>query len=138
MIRNVSYNNKEIFGEIDKLVGRSFGIKKRIKLGGTGSQRFVIRDSSSNIDELLALDTNLNYCNIELRSAGIIIRFRSILETFAWAVPYENLILNRKMGALTFSDGETYLEIEPAHNATLNISFFQKLNNLRSKDFKSN
>jgi len=42
---------------------------------------------------LLILDQNTNSCNIELRPKGIIVRFRSLLETYGLVIPYYKLKL---------------------------------------------
>ena len=132
MLRNASYNNKEIFNEINKLVGKPFGLKKRIQMGGTGSQRFVVKDSSHEITRLFDLDNNINYCNIELRNHGIIIRFRSLLETYAWAISFDRLSLNQYTDTCFITDEEHYMHIEPAYNTSFNQEFFKKLHDMNS------
>lgn len=93
MLLNVSYNKPEIFAKIDKEVGKPFGFFDRFKNGGTGSPKLFVISSSQEIDELFELDSYINTCNIELRPNGIIVRFRSILETFALPIPYYRLTL---------------------------------------------
>jgi hypothetical protein len=39
------------------------------------------------------LDKNINSCNVELRPKGIIVRFRSLLETYGLIIPYFKLKL---------------------------------------------
>jgi len=58
-----------------------------------GSPKLVINQSSIDIHNLLVLDNNLNTCNLELRPKGIILRFRSLLETYALVIPYHKLNL---------------------------------------------
>ena len=53
----------------------------------------MIADASKEIVELLRLDNNVNYCNIEIRKNGLIIRFRSLLETYGLIIPYYKLII---------------------------------------------
>lgn len=93
MLLNVSYNNPEIFAKIDKEVGKPFGFFDQFKNGGTGSPKLFVNSSSEEIDALFGLDSYINSCNIELRPNGIIVRFRSILETFALPIPYYKLTL---------------------------------------------
>ena len=88
MLRNISYNNAKIKSEINNLLGEPFTILNRIKLGGIGSPKYIILQTDSKINNLLNLDNNTNQCNIELRPKGIIISFRSLLETFALIVPF--------------------------------------------------
>ncbi|MEX0291538.1 MAG: hypothetical protein AB3N14_20710 [Flavobacteriaceae bacterium] len=91
MLLNVSYNNKEVTRKVDKEVGKPFPLKQRWQMGGIGSPKLFITASSAEINNLLLLDNNLNSCNIEMRPKGIIVRFRSLLETYALIIPYYKL-----------------------------------------------
>jgi len=93
MIKNLSYNSKKINTLLSELVGRPFSFIERLKLGGIGSNKLLIADASKEIVELLRLDNNINYCNIEIRKNGLIIRFRSLLETYGLIIPYYKLII---------------------------------------------
>lgn len=93
MLLNVSYNNKEITRQIDTEVGQPFPLRDRWKMGGIGSPKLVITKSSDAIRNLLVLDNNRDTCNIELRPEGIILRFRSLLETYALVIPYYKLVV---------------------------------------------
>ncbi len=91
MLLNVSYTDKKITKKIDDAVGKPFALKERWKLGGIGSPKLHITDASVEIQNLLILDNNLNTCNIEMRPKGIILRFRSLLETYGLIIPYYKL-----------------------------------------------
>ena len=93
MLLNISYNDPSQKNRIDKAVGKTFSLQKRWNLGGIGSEKLTISNASIDIHNLLILDQNINSCNIELRPKGIIIRFRSLLETYALIVPYFKLNL---------------------------------------------
>ncbi len=93
MLLNVSYNDKEKREKIAEEVGKPFSLKKRITMGGIGSPKMVIEDSSLEIRNLLILDNNRNVCQIELRPKGIILSFRSLLETYALIIPYYKLVV---------------------------------------------
>jgi len=93
MLLNISYNRPEIKQKIDAEVGSSFTLIERIKLKGTGSPRLHITSTSIEIHNLLILDSNMNICNIELRPKGIIVMFRSLLETYGLIIPYYKLNL---------------------------------------------
>lgn len=60
-------------------------------MGGIGSPKLFITETSVEIRNLLILDNNTDSCNVELRPNGIIVRFRSLLETFALVIPYYKL-----------------------------------------------
>ncbi|MDX1327795.1 MAG: hypothetical protein R3299_08800 [Arenibacter sp.] len=126
MLLNVSYNNKEVFRKIDKEVGKPFTIKERFALNGIGSPKLFIVDSSSQIKNLLLLDNNTNTCNIELRPQGIIIRFRSLLETFGLIIPYYKLSLYKTdLGLYTIYRDEYYIQIKADTKAIQ--KFFTKM-----------
>lgn len=91
MLVNVSYNNKDITRKVDEAVGKPFTLKERWAMKGIGSPKLIIKETSIEIRNLLILDNNRDTCNIEMRPKGIIIRFRSLLETFALVIPYYKL-----------------------------------------------
>lgn len=93
MLLNVSYTDKKITKKIDEVVGKPFTLKERFALGGIGSPKLFITDTSIEIQNLLILDNNLNTCNIEMRPKGIIVRFRSLLETYGLIIPYYKLTI---------------------------------------------
>ena len=98
MLANVSYNNKAQRESIDKLVGKPFTLVNRLKLGGVGSPKLHVVSTSKEIDSLFVLDHNDNTCNIELRPNGIILRFRSLLETYGLIIPYYKLTIFKGTG----------------------------------------
>ena len=91
MLHNVSYNRPNIKAEIDNSVGKAFSLVDRIKMGGIGSGKLVITQSSKQIHNLLILDSYRIVCSIEIRPKGIILNFRSILETYGLIVPFYKL-----------------------------------------------
>ena len=93
MLVNVSYNNKQINQKIDDEVGKPFPLSTRIKMRGIGSSKLIITETSVQINNLLLLDNNRNQCNIEMRPNGIIVGFRSLLESYALVIPYYKLVL---------------------------------------------
>ena len=62
-------------------------------MGGIGSPRLTITEASMAIRNLLILDNNADYCNIELRPKGIILGFRSLLESYALVIPFYKLTI---------------------------------------------
>ena len=133
MVRNISYHTRELKEEIDLEVGRPFSIIERIKMGGNGSQRFVIVEASKEIELLYNRDNKTNFCNIELREKGIILRFRSVQETFAWIIPYHLMSIFKDGNHISIFAGSEFVRLTPAHNSMLDNKFFRKL-----QDGKSN
>ena len=132
MLRNVSYNNPQINREILKAVGGSYSWVERIKFGGTGSPKLPLIEASSEIAELLNRDNNFNYCNIEICWNGVIIRFRSLLETYGLIIPFHQLGVF-KAGNESYSMflGEHKIKVE-AEGVKVH-KFFIRLLELRAK-----
>ncbi|AVR44115.1 hypothetical protein C7S20_01920 [Christiangramia fulva] len=93
MLLNISYNRPDTSDKINRAVGKPFTLIERVKLKGTGSPKLQITSSSIDIHNLLILDNNSNVCNVEMRKNGIIVMFRSLLETYALVIPYFKLNL---------------------------------------------
>ncbi|WP_350287194.1 hypothetical protein [uncultured Croceitalea sp.] len=93
MLLNVSYNDKKNTRKIDEAVGKPFTLKARFKMGGIGSPKLEITEASIAIQNLLILDNNANICNIEMRPKGIILGFRSLLESYALVIPFYKLTI---------------------------------------------
>ena len=93
MLVNISYNRPKIKEKIIAEVGPPFTLRERIRLKGTGSPKLHITSVSIDIHNLLVLDNNANTCNVEMRPNGIIVMFRSLLETFALIIPFYKLNL---------------------------------------------
>ncbi len=137
MIRNFSYNNQQIKAETDREVGIAFGWFQRIKMGGIGSKRMQILESSQALWELLSYQRSTKYCYIELRPKGIIIHFRSILETIGWVIPFRHLNFKLAGKKYLIRDGENFISIGGVNQAPPDHPFFQKLQQLM-EDQKGN
>ena len=122
MLFNVSYNDERIKNKINSLVGDSFSLLERLKKGGIGSGKLIITKADKEIENLLILDKNINYCNIEKRKNGIIIMFRSLLETFALVIPYYKLIIFKVTAdEYTFNIDHKFLKIKVKNKSDHNF-----------------
>ncbi len=59
MLVNVSYNNKAITKKVDEVVGKPFTLKERWNMGGIGSPKLIITETSVEIRNLLILDNKM-------------------------------------------------------------------------------
>ena len=126
MLVHVSYNNPELTRKIDDLLGKPFTLKERWALKGIGSPKLFITGSSIEIQNLLLLDNNRNSCNIELRPKGIILRFRSLLETYGLIIPYYKLTLYKgDLGVYTVHVDNHFVRVQADTKAIQ--KFFVKL-----------
>ena len=135
MIKNISYNYREVNEEITGTVGKSYSFLKRLKLGGSGSQRYVFIEAVKDIEILYEGDNKTRFCNIELREKGIILHFRARQETYAWVVPYHLMSLFKSDDSFSIFAGAEFVRLKAAHNAKLNHSFVKKILDLKAEHF---
>lgn len=93
MLLQVSYNDKEITRKINTELGKPFTLIERFKMRGIGSPKLILTEASVQISNLMNLDNNRNVGNIEMRPKGIIVGFRSKLDSYALIIPYYKLVL---------------------------------------------
>lgn len=93
MLLNISYNQPKIREKIITEVGPPFTLMQRFQMNGIGSPKLYITETSIDIHNIRVLDRNTQSCNIEMRPKGIIVIFRSLLDTYALVIPYYKLYL---------------------------------------------
>ncbi|MDB0023373.1 hypothetical protein N9E14_05980, partial [Flavobacteriaceae bacterium] len=99
--------------------------------GGVGSPKYFILQTDIKITNLLNLDNNTNQCNIELRPKGIIISFRSLLETYGLVIPYYKLKLFKgQSNVYSIYIDEYFIKI--LANKKNEHEFIKKLNKFKS------
>ena len=133
MLKNISYNNPKIIDEINNYVGKPYTILQRLKIGGIGSSKLIINSADSIIENLLNLDNNLNYCNIEIRPKGIIIHFKSLLETYGLIVPFYKLkIFKGKANEYSIYIDNLFIKVNASEKNE--HDFFKKILRLRASN----
>ena len=131
MLLNVSYNDPKQEQTITDLVGKPFSLRERIKFSGVGSPKLQIVSSSPKIANLLLLDSNLDLCNIEIRPKGIIVRFRSLLETYAMVIPFYKLsVFKGKSASYSLHADGQKIEIRSDKKIS---KFFSKIMGFKAK-----
>lgn len=126
MLVNVSYNNKAVTRKVDEAVGKPFPLKDRWKMGGIGSPKLMITETSITIHNLLILDNNTNCCSIEMRPSGIIIGFRSLLESYALVIPYYKLAIYKgDLGVYSIYKDHYFIKVKADTKAIQ--KYFRKL-----------
>jgi hypothetical protein len=127
MLYNLTYNDAKIIAAVNDLVGKPYGLIDNIKLNGIGSPRLDIEKASDEISTFLEYDNNRNFCNVELRPKGIIIRFRSLLETYGLIIPFYKLVLFKPGNSITFHMDHHFITVSaPPKNKSV-LMFIEKL-----------
>ncbi|MFT0716180.1 hypothetical protein [Flagellimonas lutimaris] len=137
MLLNVSYNDKKITKKIDEAVGKPLSIKERFAMGGIGSPKLHITEASIDIYNLLVLDNSTNTCNVEIRPNGIIVRFRSRLETYSLIIPYYKLnVYKGDIGIYSIYMDHYFIKVRSDTKAIQR--FFRKLLDYRADNLPTN
>lgn len=102
MVLNTSHSDRKVDRQISTLVGEAFSILKRFEMRGIGSPKLEILQTSTDLHTLLAVNQDRLRCSIELRPNGILIHFKSRLDTYALPIPYHKLSIY-KGEAATYS-----------------------------------
>ncbi|WP_375325280.1 hypothetical protein [Flagellimonas sp. GZD32] len=137
MLLNVSYSDKNITKKIDDVLGKPIPLKERWAMGGIGSPKMQITEASVEINNLLILDNNLNTCNIELRPKGIIVGFRSRLESYALIIPYYKLnVYKGDMSIRSIYMDQYFIKVRTDTKAVQ--KFFRKMLDHRADNLPTN
>lgn len=131
MIYNTSYFDPEIKEKIDQSVGKAFSLIQRIKLGGIGSARMMIDETSPNLQKLLPKVEIINYASVELRPTGIIIHFKNNTVHYSWVIPYYKLHLYQSKTLSIHADG-SFFKFKKEFLKANHLKFFTKIQALKS------
>ena len=130
MILNISYNNKKVKNFINESLGKAYGFMERIKMNGIGSPKLKIKDASMDVKLLLDVNSNSKSCNIEIRPNGILIHFKSILDTYGFVIPFHKLIIFKgDKNTVTFFCDTEFIKITQDSNAS--FKFVQKVMDMK-------
>ncbi|WP_417859197.1 hypothetical protein [Xanthomarina gelatinilytica] len=126
MILNTTYTERDQEERIDNLVGKKFGFIETLKLKGIGSKRMIINKASNKIESLLNKSQDINYVNIELRPKGVLLRIHATLKTYAWVIPYYQLVVFKSLNTSIHAQGQ-FIQFKQDNRLRDNKGFFQKM-----------
>jgi len=96
-----------------------------------------ITEASIDIYNLLILDSSTNTCNVEIRPNGIIVRFRSRLETYGLIIPYYKLnVYKGDIGIYSIYMDHYFIKVRSDTKAIQ--KFFRKLLDHRADNLPTN
>jgi|TARA_B110000858_G_scaffold159684_1_gene183342 hypothetical protein len=93
MIFSTTHINKEAKELTNDLLGLPFSFYQSLKMGGIGSKRMIIEETSQNIVDYTNKISDVNYANIELRPEGIIVLLNKGLNNYNWVIPFRQLVI---------------------------------------------
>ena len=131
MIFNTTYKNLDYEKESRLLAGTKFTLLERIKRGGIGSGRLIIKQTSPKINSSKPSFSETNYGNIELRPKGIIIHYTQKLERFSWVIPYYRLVIYNAQSFSVHANGN-FIQFFKNKNYKENKKFINRMITLKN------
>tara|TARA_B110000003_G_scaffold75651_1_gene77248 strand:+ start:4550 stop:4972 length:423 start_codon:yes stop_codon:yes gene_type:complete len=126
MIFKSTYTDKEKELEVEKLIGKKYGLISSIRLNGVGSKRLIVQETSQNLKKIIIQKSDLIYSNIEIRSGGVIVYIAEGLNRYSWVIPYYKLVIYKTPNYSIHSDGN-FIRFSNDLNIKENLKFFKKL-----------
>jgi len=128
----ITKDNKKF---IDDIVGKPFTLYQAFKMGGIGSKRMSIDNTSENIYHLLNSTSDINYSNIELRPNGIIVMINKGLERYHWVIPFRQLVIYKTDKLSIHAQGK-YITFKNNKSYKENKKFIDKIIDMKSDNQK--
>lgn len=127
MLKNITYNDPVIKREIELAVGKPYSFWQSLKMGGTGSQKFIITKASDEIQILLDRENATNYAHIELRPKGFIVGFKSHTKVYGLVLPFSMVKTEVGQGRLSFRKEKFFVKMKTFNNASIDRGFLEKI-----------
>src|SRR5690554_842646 len=132
MLLSVSFSDAEITRKINAELGKPYSMFERIKMWGNGSPKLILKEASEEINQVLNRDNNRNICNIELRPKGVIVGFRSKLDSYALIIPFKKLVLSTTNNGYLIRKDDYFIEISTGPKDHSIHQFMKKLKKART------
>lgn len=132
MIYNTTYSNQDYIEVANSLLGKSFSFRKKLQMRGVGSGRMIIANISQGIKPTQVQFSELDYGNIELRPAGIIVHFTNRLERFSWCIPFYKLHIYNSSYFSIHAEGN-FINFRKNKQFQENKSFIDKMTDMKNE-----
>lgn len=132
MVFDTTYKNEDYNQQSQLIVGKSFSFIERIKQGGIGSSRLIIKSKSPKLNLGKLKFKEIDYGNIELRPKGIIVHYTIKLERFSWIIPYYQLVIYNAQFFSIHANGN-FIQFSKNKNYLSNKKFIDKMITLKNE-----
>ena len=133
MLVRLSPDYAAVKAKIDEAVGKTFTLEERKRLENTSSANHEITGASIEIYNLLVLNENRPTCSLEMRPNGIVISFRSALDTYALVIPNHKLrIYKGSAENYSFHKDQHFIKIWVDRTDAELHKFIKKIRNSKS------
>lgn len=133
MLVRLSPDYAAVKAKIDEAIGKTFTLEERKRLEKTSSANHEITGASIEIYNLLALNETRSTCTLEMRPKGMVISFRSNLDTYALVIPNHKLrVYKGSAEQYSFHEDQHFIKIWAGKSDSDLHSFIKKIRNNKS------
>ncbi len=132
VVFDITYSEKAVIEEVNQLVGKPYSFFQRLQLGGIGSERIQIMESSPKVSDFLQHDVAINYCNLELRPKGMIIHLKYKLKDLAWVIPWGKSSFFSSAHGLKIYGGADFVVLQKMYRGSNLDKFIKKMMKARA------
>lgn len=133
VIFTTTHTNNEAEQLTNDLIGLPFSFLQSLRMGGIGSKRMIIEETSQNFHQYINKISDINYANLELRPQGIIVLLNKGLNNFNWVIPYRQLVIYKTDRLSIHAQGK-YICFKKNILYKENKKFISKMISLRAVD----
>lgn len=109
---NVTVWNRRTTKLIQQLVGKKYSVIQAIRLGGIGFRRMSVIGCSDRLETIWHPQAEQRMCGIEIRQGGIILRFKSRNEVFAWVIPFDELDIELGSDHMQIKGADQHMRVQ--------------------------
>jgi hypothetical protein len=102
---DITYPNRKVDEQIEKLVGSPFGLWQKLRMGRVGSNRMEISALSADLSQYINADHYISKSSIELRPYGILVFLNRGMRNFAWVLPFYKVSIYKSKGYSIHAEG---------------------------------
>lgn len=128
---NITYNDPKVKRQVESLCGKGFSLWEAIRMGGAGSPRMTLIDTSHGLLDPFDRVEDRRMCSIELRKGGLLLHCRSRLETMGLPIgdgslteitlQFPNMERHGELWIRLHTGASLRLEVLKEHCATLDV-----------------
>ncbi|MCH2232613.1 MAG: hypothetical protein MK078_00065 [Crocinitomicaceae bacterium] len=130
MIYYTTYHDKDVFDEINRVIGGPYKLRELLKIGAVGSSRMKIEEYSPAFKPLVENNQYDTFASIGLRSKGILLTVSKSHNNICWAIPYYRLSIYKTEVLSIHAEGQ-FLKLNLKKNQ--NKKFIAKLLDFKAK-----
>lgn len=117
---NLTYNDPERWQEVRRIAGDDIPFLRSLRLGGSGSPKAILTKAPGESADHLRETVDRNQCNIEVRTKGVVIRYRIRQEV--WGIVIDQASISAVTVHGPGTDGQLVIRFECRDTEALELN----------------